>query len=155
MHESQDCWHGMALESLFLTSFGAANTPHLLSLQVCQGDDALSWNLGMARAAAGLWAEAAEALQQVQVRALQLQSSCSPLMYPGLAALLPSAILHSINPPSLAEPPAAGGPRLQLLAGALPGALRPPKGRLGRVRGCAAAQRALPCCGGAAAPAGQ
>ncbi|PRW45517.1 tetratricopeptide repeat [Chlorella sorokiniana] len=34
--------------------------------EVCQGDDALSWNLGMARAAAGQWAEAAEAMQQVQ-----------------------------------------------------------------------------------------
>ena len=35
---------------------------------MCPGDEALSWNLGMARAAAGLWAEAADALREVQVR---------------------------------------------------------------------------------------
>lgn len=43
-------------------------TAALFAPQVCEGEDALSWNLGMARAAAGLWGEAAEALQQVQVR---------------------------------------------------------------------------------------
>lgn len=43
--------------------------PLLESLvEVCEGDNALMWNLGMARAAAGQWAGAVEALQQVQVR---------------------------------------------------------------------------------------
>lgn len=36
--------------------------------EVCAGDGALSWNLGMARAAEGDWAGAAEALAAVQVR---------------------------------------------------------------------------------------
>ncbi len=42
--------------------------PYLESMaEVCQGDDALSWNLGVARAAAGQWEAAAQALQAVQV----------------------------------------------------------------------------------------
>lgn len=42
--------------------------PYLESVaEVCEGDDALSWNLGLARGAAGQWEEAARALQAVQV----------------------------------------------------------------------------------------
>lgn len=41
--------------------------PYLESVaEVCEGDDALSWNLGLARGAAGQWEAAAQALQAVQ-----------------------------------------------------------------------------------------
>ena len=85
------------------------------SLQVCQGDDALSWNLGMARAAAGLWAEAAEALQQVQVQ-VRLQrvlgyewvehaSACAHDLFP---ATCPASQAPCPRPTTHAEPTAAG-----------------------------------------------
>ncbi|KAL4443862.1 hypothetical protein ABPG75_011599 [Micractinium tetrahymenae] len=55
--------------ALLLGSQPQEALPYLESVaEVCEGDDALSWNLGLARGAAGQWEAAAQALQAVQRR---------------------------------------------------------------------------------------